>query len=355
MKSAVAISLVGLAAVAACGDNRHEGHPVDAAVDSVIDVPPDAFVECNYTEGHDLTNDYLAVAHAFEETDIKFATGGTRTVCGTVNNGHYDSANGSIDIDNYGITVTEATDVLVRLTGSGTAISSLGVFIGDDNDVGLVGSYYVGNHAVFSTHLAAGHYHFSVEAYDDHDAAASVPYEMRITTDVPDNRCKHVATAADYTEAHDGVLSDSNDVVAIDYNNFPTRELTGSLTDVPEPTNLVLGTTRNYVVEGISASTAVHGSYFDRDTYLFTSGADANEMTVRLNWPGASDLDFYVFQEGIVSTSLARAETRHAGEGEFATFAVKPMSRYWLWVGADNTSSGLPVVYDATICPSKFQ
>jgi len=353
MKIVIALASLGL--LVACGDNDHEHHVDAANPDGAVDAPIDAFVECNYTEAHDTTNDYLAVPGAVEESSITFKANSTRTICGTINNGHFDTNFFSIDIDNYGLTVAQDSDVVVRLTGMAQNISQVGVFVADDADNGLGGNFYLGNHAVFSTHLAAGHYKFSVEAYDNQDATMSVPYEMRITMDDPVMRCPRVTATADYTESADGVNNNANDIVAIDYANSPQRELTG-INDDPENTMLTIASTQKYRFTGTSASTPTNGSYFDRDTYLFTAGPTTNEMAIRLNWPGSTaDLDFYVFQEGTVVTPITNASKTKLGEDEFATFAVTPGSKYWLWVGAFNgNTTGLPVTYDATICPTAF-
>ncbi len=119
MKSALVVAIFG--AVVGCGDNHHNN--LDASVppqpDAAIDasIPQDAFVECNYTEQHDSTNDFN-VNDGIEETGLHFKPGDTRTICGNVNNGQFgsDGVPGTIDVDNYGITVDVDSDVLVTLT-----------------------------------------------------------------------------------------------------------------------------------------------------------------------------------------------------------------------------------------------
>jgi hypothetical protein len=355
MKIALGLGSLGLLGLfACCGDNHHnhsDAHELDGAV---IDAPVDAFVECNYTEAHDTTNDYLEDPTAIEETNIDFAPGDTRTICGTINNGHYDAAFGSVDIDNYGVTLTHDADVLVRLTGSAQNISSVGIFAVTDTGGAAGGGYYLGNHAVFSQHLAAGHYQFSVEAYDDHDATAPVPYKARITTDNPEMRCPDLTAAANYTEAGDGATNDGNDIVAIDYSATQSFVLTGAA-DVPEPTNLILGVT-NYRITGTSASVSGQGSYYDRDDYLITTGATTNELAIRLK-PGSAvaDMDYYLFAENRVNALGNSSATIGLGKEEFATFAVNPNTRYWLWAGkligtGSDASTNTTSIYDFSIC-----
>lgn len=358
MKSFVIASMAVLAYGASgcdgCGDNNHH-HDVDAAdIDAAVDAPTDAFVECNYTEAHDTTNDYLAVDGAIEESGIHFKTGATRTVCGTINNGHFDNVNFfTVDIDNYGITLDTASDVLVRLTGNAQNISQVGVFIVDDDGKFVGGDYFVGNHAVFSAHIAAGHYQMSVEAYADMDATAPVTYEARITTDNPTMRCPNLTQTADYTEAGDGAANNGNDVVAIDYSADPVRTLTGAA-DSPEPTNLITGAGTNYRITGNSANSALQGSYHDRDTYLITTGPTTNELAIRVKpTNAAADLDYYLFLENNLTVVNGGTTTVGAHE-EFNTIAVNPNTRYWLWVGGADPNSGLPTAYDASVCATNF-
>lgn len=351
-----AFALLGF--LVACGDNTHASNPDAGEIDGGADAPLDAFVECNYTEQHDTTNDYFADPTAIEETGVHFTGGGPRTICGTINNGHYnaDPAYQTVDIDNYGFTVDHDADVIVRLTGNAQNILQVGVFAVTDTRGFAGGDYYLGNHAVFSQSLKAGHYQISVEATDVQDATAPVDYKVRMSIDDPATRCADVTATADYTEAHDGLTNDGNDMVAIDYNQFPVYSFTGSPLDVPEPTNLVLDPAKDYRISGTSASVAGQGSYFDRDTYVITTGATTNEISVRMK-PGAStaDMDFYLFQENRDFGLSFNGAQMMGGAEEFATLAVNPNSRYWLWVGkanadSDNTSS----TYDASICAAEF-
>ena len=348
MKIVLALASLGL--LACCGDNDHPG-TTDAPPIDAVDAAPDAFVDCNYNEQHDTTNDYLAVPNAIEESGIMFKSGETRTICGTVNIGHFDAGQGSIDIDNFGVTFANDADVVVRLTGNAQNLNSVGVFSVNDAGDATGGNFYLGNHAVFSHHFTAGHYQFSVEAYGDADATAAVPYKVRITTDNPTMRCPDVTAAASYTEAADGATNDGNDVVAIDYSANPFIVLTAAA-DAPEPTNLVLAP-GNYRITGNSASVAGSGSYFDRDDYLVTSGPTTNELAIRLK-PGSAqaNMDYFLFEENRVTVLNEFASaSAPIGQEEFATFAVNPNSKYWLWIGKANAdSANVATTYDASVC-----
>ena len=94
--------------------------------------------------------------------------------------------------------------------------------------------------------------------------------------------------------------------------------------------------------------------YLDRDTYEITTDGVTNEMTVRLNWAaGTADLDFIVFEEGQLKPSVESNITGTDGQ-ELQTFAVKPKTKYWVWVGAFHGSTGLPMSYDLSIYGSAY-
>jgi hypothetical protein len=336
---------------------------------------PDAYVTpdatplvCDYTEAHDTTNDYNVLNPGFEQAGIVLPTG-KMTICGMVNNGHFgsDTISDSIDIDTYAVTVAQDADVWVSLTGSGSAgsaalaaIPNLGIFAYDATTMVTVGGEGGGlffyDHSVYSAHLPAGSYLFSMEAYGTGDIAASVPYKMTITTDTPATRCPQLATAPDYTESHDGPSDNGNDVVAVDYTATPQYSLITGTTNAPEPTNLTLASGTNYLIDGTSAAVAKNASYFDRDTYLITTGPTTDQLAIRLNWPSATvDLNWLMFVENDVRAPFAEGWIKQLGQPQFETFAVAPSSRYWLWIGASSTdSTNLPATYGASICAEAF-
>jgi hypothetical protein len=337
MKGLVAM----LATLACCGDN-HPGAGADGGpVDASVDAPLDAFVACNYTEMDDLGNGDL---YGGEPTPIMFKPGDTRTICGAINNGHY--TDGTIDLDDYSLTVTQDSDVLVTLIADAAAIPTLGTVAFDDQSMVAVGfGYYVGDHAVYSAHLPADRYELSVDADGNADIAAPIPYKLRIQTDHPTLRCPTVTTAADYTEANDGTNSNMNDVFAID-----ATAVTLIASTAAEPTNLSIADSTNYRIDGVSASVLVSGTYFDRDTYAITATSD--QLAIRLDWTSANDdLDFYIFTPSDANEiDKPGATTVAKGGDEFATQAVNPGSVYWVWVGASQDSTDLPTNYSLSIC-----
>jgi hypothetical protein len=42
-------------------------------------------------------------------------------------------------------------------------------------------------------------------------------------------------------------------------------------------------------------------------------------------------------------------------EDEYSTFAVTPGASYWVFVGADDTSTGQPITYDLTLCGDTYE
>lgn len=349
--------LIAIVATAACGDNKAKPdapRPIDAPL---IDTPTDTMAPaCDYTESHDATNDYNATGFVSEATGIQFNGSSARTICGQMNIGHFDSANGSIDIDDYTITLTSDADVLVTLTGDFSQIPNAGEFAVNASMTGVGQGFYYGTHGVFSNHFPAGVYHLSVEAYGNADATMAVPYKIKISPDNPTTRCPQITTAANYTEAHDGAVNKDNDMIQIDFSGSPPYyTLTTLPTDAPEPTGLTLAAGSNYRISGTSANVSATGSYFDGDTYLIHADATTDQIALRLNWPSTTaDLDFYLFLAG-TATPIETTATIALHEPEFKTIAVKPSSDYWLWVGASAPSStGLPATYDFSICAEHF-
>ncbi len=347
------VVLLALAASACGGDNIH---PPDAFVkmDAPPDSPPPA---CDYTEQHDLTNDYnLTTGFMAEQTGIAFS-GTSKTICGTVNNGHFSTSNFSVDIDDYAFTVAADADVLVTLTGQNLQnIATVGIFSVESGTMNATGGgYFYSDHAVFSAHLKAGSYEISVEAYANADIPASVPYKLKIASDNPLTRCPKITAAANYTEANDGTTNDANDTVAVDYSMAKPYSATSPAT-TPESTGLTLTAGTNYRISGTSAMRAQVGSYFDKDTYLVTTGPTTNQLAIRVNWPSTTtDLDLLVFKQGSYFAAATAAKMM-LGEDEFVTFATDPNAAYWIWVGAysDSTVPSGGATYDLSLCAEMF-
>jgi hypothetical protein len=367
MKSALVV--VMLAAVG-CGDNHHnntdgginDANKPDAAVDAAI--PSDAFVECNYTEQHDSTNDFN-VNDGIEQTGIHFKPGDTRTICGNVNNGQFgsDGVAGTIDVDNYGITLDADSDVLVTLTPppnmSSTPLGLISsvelIAFSDQTQETVQVGYFETDHAVYSAHLPAGNYELAVDVTDNQDISTTLPYEMRISTDDPTMRCTQLTGSAAYTEANDGANNTANNVVDIDSTGIT---LLGSPNNAPENTGIGVLDAQTYLFDGVSANEAKVGDYFDMDTYSFQSGANTNQLSIRLDWATAGvDLDYYLFPATHTLPILTSAAESATVLDEFGTSAVTPNTQYWISVGAaaaDTTVGDLPASYGITVCGEHF-
>jgi len=310
--------------------------------------------ECDYTEMDDANNDYLgSTNYVLEDSGITFDTTVQRTICGKINTGHFDDWWYSVDVDNYAVTMQQAGDVIVTLTGAAQAVSSVGIYAYNaDRGESEAGSYFVGDHGVFAAHLPAGHYEFSVEAYDDHDAAADISYKIHINQDLPVQRCGRITAPATYSETSDGVTSTGNDVVAIDWDSYPSKGMSSGVAEVSSMT--MMGGSK-YRITGVSDQLGADGSYYDRDTYSITTGPTTNQLSVRLNWVGqTADMDYFLFPQDS-TYEIGSAAHNKLGEDEFGTFPVQPSTTYWLWVGASATdASSTWAPYDASICADTF-
>jgi len=348
--------LIASLVVSGCGDNMVKPDAPRHIDAEMADTPTDA-PACDYTEQHDSTNDYNAASGFMtEQTMIGFGTQ-TKTICGTMNVGHFDSSNFSIDIDDYTLTIGQDSDVLVTLTGGFDVLpanSNVGIFAVNTSTMSGAGQgYFLGNHGVFSSHLVAGTYEISVEAYADADATAPIPYKLKIATDNPATRCPKVTAAADYTETNDTVANIGNDVISVNYANSDPYALTTVTTDAPEATGLTLAPSMKYRISGGYGTHAQDDDYLDKDTYAFSTGPNTNQVSIRLNWPSTNaDLDDYVFPAGTTNV-LQNTDNVSSMEPEFKTFAVKPNSSYWLWIGAYKSTTDT-MTYDASLCAEQF-
>ena len=335
--------------LAACGggDSKRD---VDAPPgdDAAIDAAP---ATCNFTEAADATNNTSPTAEA---TMLAFGAAKT-TICGTIDNGHFEANNGRVDVDTYKVAVSADTDVLVHLTGAGIealqrVVIQVGSTAGQQRNLAVV----EGDHATLSARLPAGEYVFAVSAFAAADVTAGVPYTLTIVADAPATRCAKATAAADFTEANDGVAHNGNDMITYDGAANPETDITTSPADSPEPTNLTLAAGTSYRLTGSSAAVDPPDDYEDRDTFAFTTGATTTQLTIRLNWTATTvDFDYRVFPANM-TLSVTGALASSPVEDEFQTFAVEPNTMYWLWVGAYDGATGQPTTYDATLCAETF-
>jgi hypothetical protein len=338
----------------ACGGGGNSGDLPDAVAvdgDPNIDMPgqPGA---CAYTEAADATNNTSPTA---ETTGIS-VTGAT-AICGKLHNGHFNAGTGAVDIDTFKVSVPANSELLVHLTGGSFAgVQRVAVQVLNATGSQLINNGIVeGDHGTASVRLATGDYVFAAVAANNADIAAPIDYKISIVPDQPATRCAKVTAAANFTEANDGAANNGNDVVSFDQGADPPTSLTPNAADNPEPSAVTAAAGTKYRISGSAANVAALDSYKDKDTYLFTTGATTNQLSVRLNWAATNvDLDFKIYPATVllsVTGGLLIGNT----EDEFQTFAVKPNSQYWLWVGSDAMSPTTAAsAYDATICAETF-
>jgi hypothetical protein len=344
----------------ACGDNTGEQLSPDARQ---ADAPPiDApAVTCEFNEANDAGNDDLFGTGNPETTSLSFAATKV-TFCGKIDNTHYDGTSQLIDSDAFAVHVTSDRGAKLYLTGSGVeALSTVLIEIYDDvSGTDAVGTF-LGNHAAAGVELIAGDYLVRMTAF--HSAAPTSPIGYRLTLVPADlaTACPHVTTGG-YTEGHDGITADGNDMLEVRYMNGRTlATTTANVADTPEDTSsaFTVAPNMNYRATGVNSSPAAPpvswmDAYQDRETFAIKTGANTNELSLRLNWPGTTmDMDMFVFKEND-DVPFANAYSNGNMEPEFLTISVEPNSTYWVWAGADNASTGQPINYDLTVCGATF-
>lgn len=357
------MKLCAISGIAACGGGGSD-RPIDAApaVDGpAVDAPvPDAGPPpCGYTELADTSNDPTGVTGdpAAELTGLTVGTE-PRTLCGTINTGHFNAGTSTVDADAF--RVTAQADLVVRFSaapGVEAAMDlSVRVFTTDEHPVLLHEertNVVVRDHGAFPIALSPGTYDVVVSAHNASDLAAPFAYAVQLAPDGP-TRCPAVTAPATYTEAADGAGTD-NDVVAVDFDFDPNFQPTASATDGPEPTGLTIDGATRVRITGSSADEDAEDNYRDRDTYLVRTAATTTELTLRLDWTAANTgLDYFVFPAGQTDRIGAGLGFVGAGTEDYSVVAVKPDSFYWIWVGSRDASTDLPAAYDLTICGASF-
>lgn len=342
--------VVVVLAVSACGGDDGGSQHSDAAVTDTLQTSDAALpAGCDYVEQRDTTNDDVAPATGTAEvTNLIVAT--HTAICGNFEHTHFDG-DITVDIDAYRIGVASDTDVLFRIAGAGSEnIELVGVDIygGPQLDQRVGGVTFYGDHGVTAVHLAPGTYEVLPFALNSAAITATVPYKLSIDRDMPATRCMDLASGG-YAEATDGSSSTGNDVVALPSGAPPA--LTASTADNPEPSGITVVPAMSSRLTGSAADVTTADRYEDKDTFAFATDATANELTVRLAWTTAANLDFFVFEAGNPGPVWTSTDT--TANAETNMFSLKPSSSYWLLVGA-KPGTGLPAPYSATLCGAVF-
>jgi len=324
---------VALLCLVACGDNAvvPDALPVDVAIDSPT--PP---LGCDFGELADITN------HTTPE--VTNLTLGTKLVmCGRVDVGHTNESTMDVDADAFGFRLTAPRTIRATLAwlpamGTGALQSRTELSIVNQFGDPIATSTFVGAHAVIAATLPAGAYGVAV-AMRGTEPAASIDYKITIADG---SSCAMPATI-DYAES-----AADNDVVEVRFTGDPAmrRVLTAAI-DAPDPTGITLATTAR--ISGVSANVDASDDFHDRDTYAFATGA-VDTLTVRVDWNAPTvDLDVLVFTANELP-ELAGATHVSTGGPEVITLAVSPSTTYWAWIGSYDSSTGLPIPYDVSLC-----
>jgi len=295
---------------------------------------------------------------------LTFST--STVLCGKLNIARYDATSKKIDADAYAFTMGADGVLYVELYGAG--LETLGevtvqIWGGADFSNLQMSGTFAANHAALSVPLAMGVYEVYVRGYNAAAPGSDVSYKVKLTPDMSDTTCMPVTTGG-YAEARDAATNNlGNDMISIDYDAadpsmFQTP--TASSTDQPEPTALIIEATGSSRFSGSAeVSNPIAASYKDRDTFEIETGATTNEITIRTGWTtAAADLDLFVFEKpmaGVMSLSdwASSAATADGPSEEFITTAVKPSTKYWVWIGTYKDSTGA-AAYSTTICGKAY-
>jgi hypothetical protein len=344
--------LVVAAAVAACGDDGGNAK-VDGAV--VVDtllidgLPPG----CNYAERSDATNDDLSDPPGTPEaTSLAFRD--DTVICGTFDSTHFDG-DITVDVDSYTFSVPNETDALLRIRATGAeafaeaGIVGIDLYTGSNLDQVAGKVTFYGDHGVSSIHLPAGNYRMQAFVLYTEAIAAPISYELELVIDTPALRCPEL-TSGGYTEMRDTNGNDNNENNMYQFTTA-TPTLSSNASDMPENTNFTLSPSADQRITG-SAANVTADNYEDKDAYAFSTGSQPNELTVRLTWVNAANLDFYLF-EANSTTEVSRSTSTSTASPEAKTFSVKPSTAYWLLIAAKG-ATGLPRPYSATLCTQNY-
>lgn len=268
--------------------------------------------------------------------------------CAAINSGHYDAAKKLVDNDGMLFDLLADGDyraTLVLETPDPTADVRF-TFAANGGTI----SWAALDRAVNVIHGSKGMAQVSVAAHNPKAIAASVPYKIRIHKD---DMASHCATnrviAGSYSEAHDGPTFNGNDVLRYDFKK-DVQVPTSTLSDAPEPSGLVIENDKRFAISGTSADAHYGQTYADADMYAFETG-DISQVSARLVWTGGTDLDVLLFnEEGYQYIAVGSDFTKDS----VVVFAVRPHTKYWAYVVANENLATLPQTYQLNLCGETF-
>ena len=294
--------LVVVVSITACGNSGNTR--VDGQINLTDSGNPPPPPGCDYGELHDATNDPSS-AGTPEETLLTYTTG-SMVICGSIDMTHFTPPTtvgdlGTIDADVYDISVAaENTEVRIDITGAGAeALDDVEVIVADTSGTGYGDGVFFTNHGVADVFFdVAGTYEITMFAggATAPTSTTAIPYKIKLTPYDIESSCAMITTPATHTEG-----AGDNDVFAIAYPpDGPSMNglfaLTNKLTDAVEPSGITLATNNTSIVGSLVGTTPIDmDDYYDRDTFSFASGANVNEVTVRVDWADTTaDLDMYM-------------------------------------------------------------
>lgn len=358
--------VVSLGWAAACGGDGgsdpdagaplQDGAPVvDASLGDA------AVVDCtgDHRESADATNNPFSEGEGAPERTFLALAAGERgfTVCGQIDPA--EATDAVVDYDSFVFDVEGQGPVNVRIelvAAAGAGALGLELFrVEDGLPVAVAtGPFRNGFALVAGVDLGPGSYWVSAVGWPPAPAA---PIGYAITVAQNRESCAAADGEPDFVETEGPGESRANDTVALEYPDPPHPT---DADDAPEPTELVLTPGTPAHLRGTSGDVESSGdSYLDRDTYEIATGAEVGELEIRVMWPdGDVVLDVYLFAADDPGSDYSvRLGISVGGDDDVLfTINVDPDQRYWLWVGAyDSTAQGgatdRPVDYDVTLCP----
>jgi hypothetical protein len=271
-------------------------------------------------------------------------------LCGAIDSNHFDAQLGVVDDDLYRVTFTTSDLVLVEIQGD-TDIEILRDVVVRFFDTAvnprlLAEAHYIptqAGHGAFVVRLPAGVYDMAITGRASGDLSGPIAYRVRMSR-MPE--CNGITDPVDHAETSEA----TNSGIDVDFTADPS--FTAATASTPEPTGIDVTPGDKFLVTGMATADDHTPMYQDEDTYELTTDADTNELAVRLDWDGGTaDLDYVVFesdaQKPLVTSNLAALNG-----GELAMFAVKPSTKYWLWIGG--VKGSMATAYRATVCGSHF-
>ncbi len=302
---------------------------------------------CNYVEKSDGDNDTTP-----EATGLGIGAA-TEDLCGTIDGGHF--ANGIIDVDRFRVSIAGSdmrfqlsADDDVTVLPQGLELRVFDTAVNPTLFAEMTFDPKIADHAAQLVELPGGDYDIVVSAAAGGELSGNIGYRLRVTA-FDFGGCT-ASGAASYTES--GSSGGDNDAVAVDYAKTPQFTM---MSGTPEATKLAVDAGHAYKISGSASTDAGGDDYLDRDTYSLETDDTTNEMTVDLSWMGDADLDYLVLDPSSL-TAIGLGNIASNTGPELATFAVKPSTTYWLWVGRHTgpSTDSSPIAYDATVCPTHY-